>query len=319
MDPKFSGHETFPLRYGWLYKSAKYLIENKKLSASSPDDAQRAIVELGVGKNMVSAIRYWAESCGVIEISRNSDQRVSDIGQYLLVKEGDLLNPSCSAQDPYLERIGSVWLVHFLLNFNEDELTSYRYFFNFSAMQNFEKEKLHLDISNDVNSLCGKEVKSATLKKDVDCFLHAYSTKSSTSVKAKAKAKAINEDHFTSPLSELGLVKDLGKGFYSSLLDERNSLPTEIFVYALLRFLTQSKMSDTSGFDSILSDQSSPGKIFRLSEKGLGIHLDNAVKMFPEIFAITDTQGMRQIRLLQQFDEQENFHHILDKYYGTNK
>ena len=96
-------------------------------------------------------------------------------------------------------------------------------------------------------------------------------------------------------------------------------LPTEIFVYALLRFLTQSKFSDTSGFDSILSDQSSPGKIFRLSEKGLGMHLDNAVRMFPEIFAITDTQGMRQIRLLQKFDEQQDFHQILDKYYGKNK
>ena len=50
MEPKFSGHETFPLRYGWLFKSANLLNIKGNLSTSSAKDVQEAIVELGVGK-----------------------------------------------------------------------------------------------------------------------------------------------------------------------------------------------------------------------------------------------------------------------------
>jgi hypothetical protein len=322
MEPKFSGHETFPLRYGWLYKSVNLLNKKTKLSTSNNEDVQDAIVELGVGKNMVNAIRYWSEACSVVKTQKNdASQSLTDIGKYLFLPSDTISSSSHdglenAANDPFLEKAGSIWLIHFLLNFDEDVLTSYRYFFNLSPMQNFEKEKLIYDIRNDINNLCGREVNEATIKKDVDCFLQSYARKASSTVQ---KSSYIGEEHFASPLIELGLIKDLGKGAYSSLLDERTSLPTEIFSYALLRFLKNIKRSETAGFDSLLSDQCSPGKIFRLSERGLGIHLDNAVKKYPELFNETDTQGMRQVRLMKNFSENENFHFILDDYYRGAK
>lgn len=319
MEPKFSGHETFPLRYGWLYKSVNLLNKKTKLSTSNNEDVQDAIVELGVGKNMVNAIRYWSEACSVVKTQKNdASQSLTDIGKYLFLSSDTLSSRSSAstANDPFLEKTGSIWLIHFLLNFDEDVLTSYRYFFNLSPMQNFEKEKLTYDISHDINSLCGKEVNDSTIKKDVDCFLQSYARKASSIGK---KSGYIGEDHFASPLIELGLIKDLGKGAYSSLLEERTSLPTEIFSYALLRFLKEIKRAETVGFDSLLSDQCSPGKIFRLSERGLGIQLDNAVKKYPELLVETDTQGMRQVRLMKNFSENENFHFILDDYYRGAK
>lgn len=319
MEPKFSGHETFPLRYGWLFKSANMLNSKGNLSTSSAKDVQEAIVELGVGKNMVSAIRYWSEACSiVITLKNDASQSLTDIGRYLFLP----LNSEVSAKgagianDPFLERIGSIWLVHFLLNFNEDLLTSYRYFFNISSMQNFDKAKLVYDIEREIKVLCVKEVKESTIKKDVDCFLHTYATKQL----AKGKNNnAIGEEHFASPLIELGLIRDLGKGNYSSILDERPSLPIEIFSYALLRFVIEIKASQTAGFDMLLSAQYSPGKIFRLSERGLGVQLDNAVKQYPNLFEETDTQGMRQVRVLKTFNENETFQFILDDYYRGSK
>jgi hypothetical protein len=322
MEPKFSGHETFPLRYGWLYKSANLLNKKGKLSTSSPKDVQGAIVELGVGKNMVSAIRYWSESCSIVKTLKNdASQSLTEIGKYLFLSPGiESLSTSLrggrGANDPFLERVGSIWLIHFLLNFDETVITSYRYFFNMSSMQSFEKTKLVYDIDREIRVLCDKEVKDSTIKKDVDCFLHTYSSKQLAKGK---KSNSIGEEHFSSPLIELGLIRDLGKGNYSSILDERPNLPTEIFSYALLRFVIEIKSAETAGFDALLSDQCSPGKIFRLSERGMGVQLDKAVKRYPELFEETDTQGMRQVRVLKTFDESETFQFILDDYYRGTK
>lgn len=51
--PTFSGHETFQCRHLWLKKGYDFVKSGK---AFSDEDA---VVELGVGKNMVTAIRYW--------------------------------------------------------------------------------------------------------------------------------------------------------------------------------------------------------------------------------------------------------------------
>ncbi len=322
MEPKFSGHETFPLRYGWLYKSATLLNKKTKLSTSSNEDVQDAIIELGVGKNMVNAIRYWSEACSIVETQKNdAAQSLTAVGRYLFLlpdieKEKSHEQSKKIANDPFLERVGSIWLIHFLLNFDENIITSYRYFFNLSSMQNFEKAKLVYDIDREIKVLCDKEVKESTIKKDVDCFLHTYSSKPLSNGK---KNVSIGEEHFASPLIELGLIRDLGKGNYSSILDERPSLPTEIFSYALLRFVSEIKASETAGFDALLSDQCAPGKIFRLSERGLGVQLDNAVKQYPNLFEETDTQGMRQVRVLKTFNENETFQFILDDYYRGSK
>src|SRR5688572_10567858 len=58
---RFSGHETFPLRYSWLPKAFAALCSRPKLFA----DEDLAMVELGVGKNMVRAIRFWVRAAGV--------------------------------------------------------------------------------------------------------------------------------------------------------------------------------------------------------------------------------------------------------------
>jgi len=66
--PHFTGHETFPLRYGWLKKaydevlSSDYSKDNR--SVFIDDDA---IARFGVGKNMVASMRHWATSVGILE------------------------------------------------------------------------------------------------------------------------------------------------------------------------------------------------------------------------------------------------------------
>lgn len=64
----FARHETFHPRYGWLKKGVELI--NKKPNAFNSEDVH---MQLGVGKNMANAIRYWCEAFGLIEnVSRAS-------------------------------------------------------------------------------------------------------------------------------------------------------------------------------------------------------------------------------------------------------
>jgi len=58
----FAGHETFAFRYGWLKKAVEAVRRNRQ--ALSGD---QAVVDLGVGKNMVQSIRHWGLATQVLQ------------------------------------------------------------------------------------------------------------------------------------------------------------------------------------------------------------------------------------------------------------
>jgi hypothetical protein len=69
---------------------------------------QQAMVDLGVGKNMVRAIRFWALAADMIEpAGKGSGHRVTAFGSAILGDEG---------ADPFLEDIRTLWLVHWKLS-----------------------------------------------------------------------------------------------------------------------------------------------------------------------------------------------------------
>jgi hypothetical protein len=98
----FSGHETFPFRYTWLPKGVVHLLEYPDLFTK-----EEALVDLGVGKNMVKSIRHWCIASGVIErVDHKGHVRVTDLGLSLFGEEG---------WDSFLEDPGTLWLLHWRL------------------------------------------------------------------------------------------------------------------------------------------------------------------------------------------------------------
>ena len=71
----FSGHETFHCKGLWLKKGYDFVKEGHSFNDED------AVVSLGVGKNMVSSIRYWLRAFGVI----NQDNEISPL-DYVKVK-----------------------------------------------------------------------------------------------------------------------------------------------------------------------------------------------------------------------------------------
>ncbi len=84
--PKFAGHETFTLRYGWLKKAVDATHERQDIFLQ--DDA---LVTLGVGKNMVRSIRHWGLVTGILEDVPNNRGRAirpSTLGDLLFGPRG---------------------------------------------------------------------------------------------------------------------------------------------------------------------------------------------------------------------------------------
>lgn len=55
----FSGHESFACKSLWLKKGYDFVKNGHNFNA------QDAVVQLGVGKNMVASIRYWMKAFGM--------------------------------------------------------------------------------------------------------------------------------------------------------------------------------------------------------------------------------------------------------------
>ena len=65
--PQFSGHETFPLRQLWLRKAYDAVSTTASGADKNVFSDEDAIARFGVGKNMVTSMRFWATACQVIE------------------------------------------------------------------------------------------------------------------------------------------------------------------------------------------------------------------------------------------------------------
>lgn len=184
--PQLSGHETFPLRYGWLKKvfdaieATEGQDENK--SVFLDDDA---IARFGVGKNMVASMRHWANATAVIDEPQGSNIiRTTETGRKILSDNG---------LDPYMEHPATLWVFHWQLTAHPDKTTWFWAFNHFPAVT-FEREHLVKGIARLAKDRGWSRVALKTIKNDVACFVRTY-------VAQRPSPQAGNDDALESPLS----------------------------------------------------------------------------------------------------------------------
>jgi hypothetical protein len=95
---RYSGHETFACRFAWLTKAATAVTAEPDILTTRREDD--AMAELGVGKNMVRSIRFWAESAGVLQSCENG-HAVSDFGRELFIETAGRRGRKRLGLDPY--------------------------------------------------------------------------------------------------------------------------------------------------------------------------------------------------------------------------
>lgn len=286
----FSGHDSFQCRQLWLKKGYDFVQEGQSFNSED------AVVKLGVGKNMVSAIRYWMKAFNIIDNKDNP----TDFGTKLFDEE--------TGYDPYLEDEASLWLLHYQL-VKTGLASIYSVIFN-----EFRKEKLFFTKETFLNYL--KRIQEAnselsfnenTVAKDFSVFVNMYKNDNDSND---------IEDSFSGILSELGMLRtsfiqdSSGKKIEQFQIEnnERDSLPEAIVLYSILDNLNY---GNSISLSSLEFDTNSPGSVFALNRSGLVNKISGIVKENKDL-TFTDHAGIKEL----QFKNKPNAYSILDKYYG---
>ena len=280
----FSGHDSFQCRQLWLKKGYDYVQGGKNFNDED------AVVKLGVGKNMVSAIRYWMKAFNIIDSKDNP----TEFGIKLFNDNG---------YDPFLEDDASLWLLHYQL-IKTGLASTYSIIFN-----DFRKEKLFFNKDTFVNYLKRRRetepslaFNENTVADDFVVFVKMYQYNN--------ESKDV-EDSFSGILSEIELLKTIGKGKdeqYQIENAERDKLPEAVLLFSIL---VNPNYGNSISLNSLEHDTNSPGSIFCLNRIGLTNKISELANNNRNI-TFTDHAGIKEL----QFKKKLDAYSILDAYYG---
>lgn len=278
----FSGHESFSCKQLWLKKGYDFLVEGNNFNA--PD----SVVKLGVGKNMVSSIRYWLRS---FKLTVNDE--LTPMANYIFNDD--------NGKDPFVEDLGTLWLLHFLLVYS-GEATLYNWLF-----VRLQKERKEFTRSQVVNTMRrymieagkAKVFNENTVKKDVGVLLQNY----------VQPVKAHTFEEYTSLLLDLELIRTPDEGkTYQFNFEGKRKLPVEIYVYAVLKWMEEDKSISFSSLQEL-------SLIFCMSDMETIEMLQKVSDMFPNNLHYSDVAGVRQLQITKDIAPKS----VLDKYYQNEE
>lgn len=280
-DPAFARHETFHLRFGWLRKGFTAALSDPE-AFSKPN----ATVELGVGKNMVNAIRYWCQAYKILETAPNENRPrmphlvPSEFGRRLLEDDG---------WDPWLEDPASLWLLHWKLLGPKCMAPVWWTAFNLLAPEQFEEYQL-TDLVAELTAAAGwKSVMVSSIKKDVDCLLRTFGV--------RRTGRQTMDDLLDCPTRQLGLIAPAAGEAKSwrFVTGPKPTLPAAIVAYACLDFMSAAGTSErTISLARLAGDPGAPGRAFRLTESNLYDILAEATRSTPQM-RVAEPGGLRQL------------------------
>jgi hypothetical protein len=301
--PTFGGHEKFVFRYGWLKKGVDALSHNPAIFT---DD--EALVVLGVGKNMVRSIRYWCLATGLFEetFSKGSarELRLTSFASRLMTGNG---------WDPYLEDIGTLWLLHWQIVTNLKRTLVWHLTFCAYYETEFTKKQLATFVGRQLDRR-GIAATPSTIERDIDACLRTYVP----ATRGVAK-EGILEETLDCPLAELDLLRFSGEDdVYRFNIGPKVTLPTAIFGYALLTFLsTIAPTRRTVAVNECLYREGSPGQVFKLDENSVVEYLEALEALTKGDLRLQETAGLRQLYLGNDADgwPQATALALLERYY----
>lgn len=241
---KFRAHDSFFIRKGWLSKGLKNILADPAVFVRKDINPMDT---LGLGANMVKALRYWLQAVGLTEEAKSGQRRQS------LTPLGQLIWDN----DQYIEEMGTLWLLHYRLATNKEDATAWFYFFNMFKPSEFSREDFYSHISNFLweNE---KDIAESSIEGDYNCILGTYLPR------IKTNPNKVNpEENIDCPLGELGLIDivDKRKRLYKKSQPKKDTLPPLILLAVIL---DQAKGERSVRISTIQNDVCNAGRIFNL-------------------------------------------------------
>ena len=252
---KFRAHDTFFIRKGWLAKGMRNVEVAPDVFTSRENNPMDV---LGIGANMVKALRYWLVAVGLtLEVRENNRtvQRPSDLGEII------------STHDPYFEELGTLWLLHYNLvkscTADDTEATAWWYFFNEFKTSDFTREDFLNELNKFLRNSDEGEKPVRSIEDDFNCIISTYVSRMKSNPE-----KVKPESNIDCPLGELGLIDIVGqeKGGGRQKI-YRKSAPKKDMLHPLILLaviLDKAGNETEIRISSIQKDNGNAGKAFNL-------------------------------------------------------
>ncbi|WP_367330717.1 DUF4007 family protein [Sphingobacterium multivorum] len=278
----FSGHETFSCKIYWLKKGYDFVRAGKSFT---DDDA---VVDLGVGKNMVTSIRFWLKAFGIID---ETDQ-TTEFADFIFGDNG---------VDPYLEDPLTLWLLHYQLLKNE-KASIYSLVFNTFRRERSEFNRAHL--KRFILRVCAENEQNfspKTIDSDIKVFLSNYLSQEGSDIE-EASSNVLQELGLLSSAKQLDEDDNLVDVFRFQLLAKR--IPIEAILFVIL----DSDLGTSISLGHLANNPNALGNVFLLTESTLV----DILKTLPAIYStFSETAGNQVLQLKGDLDKYE----ILRNYY----
>jgi hypothetical protein len=284
-NPMFAYHQTFHPRFGWLKKGFDAAVLDPGVFLA--DDAT---VRLGVGKNMVAAIRFWTTAFRVLDKytlpdnARVTYSAPTPLGYALLDEQTGL--------DPYSEDLATLWILHWHLVSSVTDVPVWWSTFNSFTALEFSEQQLLEFVCDEVNTSSWTAPNVSSIEKDVDCLLHMYAPRA-------ARARQGIDDLLDSPFRELRLIVDSpGKtGNFRFNRGPKPGLSADIIVYSCLDFMSRNEPdARTATVTHLTTDPGTPGRLLKLSEEAIhAAMVDLAGRM--QGISVTSPAGAPQLAI----------------------
>jgi hypothetical protein len=284
---KFSGHETFQCRHFWLKKGYDFISSDKDFKSNE------ALVELGVGKNMVSSMSYWLKAFQIADFQNEP----TELGRKLFDSSGF---------DPYLEDIGTQFILHYKIQENVSFASIYKLTFDTFRKTRIANEFTETQLQDFVLKLLaknGETVSPKSVNNDIKVLLRMYLNNS------KRGSKSI-EDDYSSLLISMNLIQAIegvlveGEYLYKLNYSEQSNLDRLVFLFLILDKFNEQRSISLETVQSEISDlllcnrEGTEKKIEELAAQGFLVYKHDA--------------GRREIQLKDTLNKWT----ILGRYYG---
>ena len=247
----FSGHESFVCRYGWLPKLYEAVRQDNKLFTGD----ERAILALGLGKNMVKAVRFWGQVFGLLQVQRGLANN-TELARRLLDRDTGI--------DPYLEDLGSLWRLHWIVTAHAGLGAWVTTFLELQDTQ-ITRDRL-IDVVRSRAVAARGSVTQRTATTHVDILLRTYDW-------ARFEATTSGEDASGCPFQELHLIETSavnGQILVNVKRGPKPQLDVGAFAFAVNDYWQGMAPGGRSlSVRSLLVDRRSPGVVYRLDENSL--------------------------------------------------
>ena len=234
---------SFYLRAGWLEKALK-VAEAHGADAFSN---KNGVYYLGVGANMVPAIRFWAKAANIID----SKSQITEFGRIII----DL--------DQYFEHPITWWFIHYFLATNEEKCPVFYYMMNEYPENRFFRSSAFEEMRDFLKTNVEPSLNDSSLDSDFKTFLSTY-------IMTDRRMIETPEDNLYCPLSKFSLF-DEKDNLCVRKIPSYGMLP-DLFVYYVLR---RSIPEEYFTIDEALNVVDGVGKILNLDRNALFHYLDD--------------------------------------------